>query len=137
MAVRRKAALAAACIAWLCGQGAAAQDRYPGSEWDTVAPAQAGWSADRLDAAKKWSSEIGTSAVVVVRHGAMVAEWGDTSADILLNSARKSLLSALIGIAVARHQIDLNATLADLGIDDIGWREFAMLLVMILDAEHR
>jgi CubicO group peptidase (beta-lactamase class C family) len=40
------------------------------------------------------------------------------SANILLNSARKSLLSALIGIAVGQHRIALNDTLAKLGIDD-------------------
>ena len=43
---------------------------------------------------------------------------GEKSADILLNSARKSLLSALIGIAVAHHQIDLDATVGNLRIDD-------------------
>ena len=32
---------------------------------------------------------------------------------------RKSLLSALIGIAVAEHRIDLDASLAQLGIDDV------------------
>ena len=31
---------------------------------------------------------------------------------------RKSLLSALIGIAVADHRINLNANLAQLGTDD-------------------
>jgi CubicO group peptidase (beta-lactamase class C family) len=56
--------------------------------------------------------------VVIVQHGAIVGSWGDTSANILLNSARKSLLSALIGIAVAHHQIDLDANVGGLGIDD-------------------
>ncbi|MGO9999931.1 MAG: serine hydrolase domain-containing protein [Acetobacteraceae bacterium] len=121
MVVRNKAALAVATIVWLfCRTIAAAPaaDRYPGSEWDRTAPTQAGWSASELDAAQKWSTLIGTTAVVIVQHGAIVASWGDISADILLNSARKSLLSALIGIAVGNHQIDLNDTLARLGIDD-------------------
>ncbi len=95
-----------------------AAERYPGTEWQHIAPAQAGWSADQLAHAQDWSQTIGTSAVVVVQHGAIVAEWGDVTANILLNSARKSLLSALIGIAVGHHQIDPNATLAELGIDD-------------------
>ena len=42
--------------------------------------------------------------MVIVQHGAIVASWGETSAVILLNSARKNLLSALIGIAVAHGQ---------------------------------
>ena len=95
-----------------------AAERYPGAEWDRVAPAQAGWSADALAQAQAWSQTIGTSAVVIVQHGAIVDEWGDVTANILLNSARKSLLSALVGIAVGQHRIDPNATLAALGIDD-------------------
>jgi CubicO group peptidase (beta-lactamase class C family) len=95
-----------------------AAERYPGTEWEHIAPGQAGWSAEQLAHAQDWSRTIGTSAVVVVQHGAIVAEWGDVTANILLNSARKSLLSALIGIAVGHHQIDPNATLAELGIDD-------------------
>ena len=71
-----------------------------------------------LAQAQAWSQQVGTSTVVIVQHGAIVAEWGDVSANILLNSARKSLLSALIGMAVGQHKIDPNATLAELGIDD-------------------
>lgn len=94
------------------------QQRYPGTSWQQLSPAQSGWSPKWLAAAEEWSRAIGSSAVVVVQHGAIVASWGDTNADLLLNSARKSLLSALIGIAVAKHQIDLNATMGELGIDD-------------------
>jgi CubicO group peptidase (beta-lactamase class C family) len=48
----------------------------------------------------------------------VVAEWGDTSARLELESVRKSLLSALIGIAVAEHQMSLDSSLEQLGIDD-------------------
>jgi len=105
-------------VFWLCAGPCTAAERYPGTEWEHVAPAQAGWSAQQLADAEAWSQTIGTSAVVIVQHGAIVAEWGDVTGNILLNSARKSLLSALIGIAVGHHQIDPNATLARLGIDD-------------------
>lgn len=105
-------------IFWLCCGPCTAADRYPGAEWERTAPAQAAWSADQLAHAQAWSQTIGTSAVVVVQHGAIVAEWGDVTANILLNSARKSLLSALIGIAVGHHQINPNATLDTLSIDD-------------------
>src|ERR1700761_4708104 len=92
--------------------------RYPAAEWDQIAPAQSGWSAPQLAEAEEWSQGIGSTAVVIVQHGAIVGSWGETSANILLNSARKSLLSALIGIAVAHRQINLGATIGDLGIDD-------------------
>ncbi len=99
---------------------ARAQDaaRYPAAEWDQVASWQSGWSAPQLAQAEAMSGKIGSTAVVIVQHGAIVSSWGDTSANILLNSARKSLLSALIGIAVAHHLIDLNETIGTLGIDD-------------------
>jgi CubicO group peptidase (beta-lactamase class C family) len=55
---------------------------------------------------------------MVIHHGAVVAEWGDTVKRTELASVRKSFLSALIGIAVSRKQINLDSTLAQLGIDD-------------------
>src|SRR5579872_2705990 len=118
----RLLAIAASLTVWLCigsfSAVAARTDRYPGVEWDRTTPGQAGWSAAKLDQAAAWSQQIGTTAVVIVQHGVVVASWGEINANILLNSARKSLLSALIGIAVNKHQVDLRDTLAKLGIDD-------------------
>lgn len=54
----------------------------------------------------------------IVQHGKVVAEWGNTTKRTELASVRKSLLSALIGIAVAEHQINLDSTMGQLGIDD-------------------
>lgn len=55
---------------------------------------------------------------MIVHHGAVVAEWGDTAAKTPLASVRKSLLSALIGIALERGEIDLSQPIGALGIDD-------------------
>lgn len=90
-----------AVLLWGTAALAQTQPRYPGAAWDTIPPAQSGWSAERLAQAQSFSRQIGSTAVVVVQHGAIVASWGDTDTNLLLNSARKSLLSALIGIAVA------------------------------------
>jgi CubicO group peptidase (beta-lactamase class C family) len=65
-----------------------------------------------------WSKQIHSTAFMVVHRGAVVAEWGDTAKRTELASVRKSLLSALIGIAVAERKISLDSTLAQLGIDD-------------------
>ena len=113
--------LTAAAFILFCLLGSAAAeiaDRFPGVEWDHVAPAAAGWSAEQLKAAEEWSGKIGSTAVIVVHHGAIVGEWGDTGAKTPLASVRKSLLSALIGIAVERGEISLDKNLAQLGIDD-------------------
>lgn len=107
-----------ALLAWIAAAPAETEPRHPGVEWEYLLPSQSGWSGKKLAAAKDWSRYIGSTAVVVVQHGAIVASWGDTDADLQLNSARKSLLSALIGIAVANGQIDLDETVGELGIDD-------------------
>lgn len=102
-----------------CSCAAMAQaPRYPGATWDRIALSQSGWSGPQLDAAKTVSHQLGSAAVVVVQHGVIVASWGDTDTNLLLNSARKSLLSALMGIAVGNGQVHLDDTLARLGIDD-------------------
>ena len=100
-------------------QSVAIADNFPGAAFETTTPEAAGWSAEKLAEAKAWSQQLApTAAVMIVQHGRIVAEWGDTAVKSNLHSIRKSLLSALIGIAVDKHEIDLNATLGSLGIDD-------------------
>jgi len=48
-----------------------------------------------------------------------VAAWGDVGRRFELYSARKSLVSALAGVAVADGKLDTGKTLAELGIDDV------------------
>ncbi len=98
---------------------AAAPQAWPAKEWNQVTPEQAGWSADALAQAQAYSGSIGSTSVMVVQHGSVVASWGDIDRRIGLHSVRKSLLSAMFGIAVAQGKIDLDATLGALGIDDV------------------
>jgi CubicO group peptidase (beta-lactamase class C family) len=114
----RRLLLLAILASFLLGRVAAAQDRFPGAAWDHVPPAQAGWSEPLLADVQRWSKEINSTAFMVVHRGAVVAEWGDTAKRTELASVRKSLLSALIGIAVTERKISLDSTLAQLGIDD-------------------
>lgn len=90
----------------------------PSAEWTHISPQTSGWSAPQLGEAKAFADAHDVSAVMVVQHGSVVAEWGDTSKPMELASIRKSLLDSLIGIAVAQHQIDLAGTLQQLGVDD-------------------
>jgi CubicO group peptidase (beta-lactamase class C family) len=114
-------AVGALCALLIFGGAAevrAAADRFPAAGWEEVDPDAAGWSRDKLAKAQAWSQQIGSTAVMVVHRGAVVAQWGDTVAKTPLASVRKSLLSALIGNAVERGQINLNRTIGALGIDD-------------------
>jgi CubicO group peptidase (beta-lactamase class C family) len=90
----------------------------PAREWATVDPAAVGWSAERLAAAGALASTSGSAAIVVVDNGTVIWTWGGVSTPRALHSVRKSILSALIGVAIERGQIDPSATLAALGIDD-------------------
>jgi CubicO group peptidase (beta-lactamase class C family) len=119
LAARRlRAAMTLLALAWTTVALAQTPPRYPGAVWDELTPAQSGWSAKGLADAEEWSRAIGSSAVVIVQHGAIVGAWGDVDADLGLHSVRKSLLSALIGVAAEKGRINLTATMAELGIDD-------------------
>jgi CubicO group peptidase (beta-lactamase class C family) len=61
-----------------------------------------------------------TTAFLVLDRGRIVLDYGTTTEPSFLASARKSVLSVLYGVAVADGTIRLDATLGDLGIDDIG-----------------
>ena len=107
------------------GQSAAAQtktqDSFPGKSWGHISSLEkAGWSKEKLAAAHEYSNadSIHTSAVMIVRGGEVVDEWGDIDKKIDSYSVRKSLLSALIGIYSSEGVIDINQTLEQLGIDD-------------------
>jgi CubicO group peptidase (beta-lactamase class C family) len=81
-------------------------------------PAQAGWSAPKLAEARAFSTTINTAAVMLVAGGKVVDAWGEIARPYNVHSIRKSFLSALYGIHDAEGRIDLEATLAQLGIDD-------------------
>ena len=94
------------------------RETVPAQEWQTVSPESVGWSAERLETAHKFAERIGSGSVIVVVHGSIVAAWGDTDHKRYIASARKSMLSALIGLHVQSGEIDLTSTLDQLGIDD-------------------
>jgi CubicO group peptidase (beta-lactamase class C family) len=107
-----------AVLAWVSAAPAQTERRYPGVEWEQIPPAQSGSSSKEFAVARDWSRSIGSTAVVVVRHGAIATSWGEIDTDLQLNSVRKSFLSALIGIAVSDGQIRLDTAMGQLGIDD-------------------
>lgn len=61
-----------------------------------------------------------TTAFLVLDRGHIMLDHGTTTTPTFLASARKSVLSVLYGPAVADGTIRLDATLGELGIDDIG-----------------
>jgi CubicO group peptidase (beta-lactamase class C family) len=98
---------------------AAARHEYPGKEWTQASnPEDRGWSLKGLAAAKTYADSLDTAAVIIVDDGIIISQWGATSTKFNVHSIRKSFLSALYGIAVAKSQINLSATMEQLGVDD-------------------
>jgi len=112
----RRVLAAVVLVSCLLGRAATADDGVPGADWAHLDIAQGGWSSAELTPIKNWSHSINSTAVMVVHHGAVVAEWGDIVKRTELASVRKSFLSALIG--TAEHKIALDSTLQRLGVDD-------------------
>jgi len=93
---------------------------YPGATW-TVAPDPQllGWSERRLKAVEERARALGSDALLVVDRGVIVLEHGASARNLIVQSCRKSFLSALYGIQVQAGVIDLDSSLADLGVDDL------------------
>jgi dihydroorotase/N-acyl-D-amino-acid deacylase len=112
---------AAACFASPNASAQRAPATFPGDTWQRVTdPTRIGWSKAGLDSVQSMISRMNSSAMVVVEHGKIVYSYGDLTAQSYLASVRKSVLSMLYGIEIARHHIDTSKTLAQLGIDDVG-----------------
>ena len=96
----------------------------PGEQWEDVARgdlAGYGWSADALQRTSAFIRDsANTTGLVVVDRGRIVFDYGDVSELSYLASVRKSILAMLYGSWVERGIIDLDVTLAELGVDDEG-----------------
>jgi len=65
-------------------------------------------------------NKMHTTGLVVARYGKIIYEFGDTEELSYIASCRKSILAMLYGKYVENGTIDLNKTLEEIGIDDIG-----------------
>ena len=94
---------------------------FPTTSWERIDdPRAAGWSPAGLEKFRQRLATTETAALLAVYRGRVLFEYGDVHTPNYLASERKSLLSTLYGNYVASGKIRLDATLADLGIDDIG-----------------
>lgn len=92
---------------------------FPGATWQLISKPEAeGFSTAELLKAKQYADSINTAAVMVVVHGKLVYQWGEVATKYNTHSIRKSFLSAFYGKYVKQGLINMDATMADLGIDD-------------------
>lgn len=87
------------------------------TQWATAE--QAGFDGAALEQARQQADRAKSAAVLAVYRGRVLLAWGDVARKLELHSVRKSLYAALYGIATEKGLVDLDATLASLGIDDL------------------
>lgn len=94
---------------------------FPGTTWDSVAePRSAGWSRNGLDSVRTKLKTLPSTGFMAVVGGRVLMSYGDLDTVSYIASIRKSVLSMIMGNYVRRGTIDLDRTLAQLGMDDIG-----------------
>jgi CubicO group peptidase (beta-lactamase class C family) len=98
---------------------AASSAQVPGEYWEIYkSPEEAGWSSQGMAEAEALFVETGAAAFMVIYDGRILAAWGNTTRRFMCHSVRKSFLSGLYGVYVDAGAIDLDKTMAELGIED-------------------
>lgn len=97
---------------------------FPGEEWEYVPRFDLddyGWDEEKLGELFEFIRDsANTTGLVVVDRGRVVFTFGDIEELSYLASCRKSILAMLYGYWVENGTIDLEATMEELGVDDIG-----------------
>ena len=94
---------------------------WPGATWDSIRdPRIAGWTRAGLDSVRAVLSTKETTGFVAIVGGRKLMTYGNIDTVTYIASARKSIISMLFGNYVRNGTVDLNKSLADLGMDDIG-----------------
>lgn len=101
------------------------QPTYPSETWEYLRRPDAlgayGWDADTLQRLRAFVRDsANTTGLVVVDRGRVVFTYGDIEELSYLASVRKSILAMLYGYWVENGTIDLEATIGELGMDDVG-----------------
>lgn len=89
------------------------------NDLEYVTPEDVGYSSQKLEEARQFAEQSGFDAVMALYDGKILFSWGSVAQNYNAHSIRKPFLSALYGIHVSRGNINLNATMEELNIDDI------------------
>ena len=91
----------------------------PGPAWSQSPAAAEGWDQAILEGAWEKARQAHYASGMLIYRGRVIGQFGDVTRPYQTRSIRKGMLNAVVGQLVAEGNIDLNATLADLGIDDV------------------
>ena len=86
----------------------------------TLPETTTGWDLPKVHTAFQYACKMGTTTLILITDGKVVRSMGDVSVPLRVHSVRKALLSALVGqhAGTGPNQINLESSLAELGIDD-------------------
>jgi len=90
----------------------------PWERWSS--PEAAGYSSAGLQAAEEEARRLGTTGLMVVKGGKVLLEYGDIEAIGYMAAGRYSIAAMVFGTPVRAGTIDLDLTLAEMGLDDKG-----------------
>ncbi len=94
---------------------------FPGAEWDEVPAAEKTAACQAVLARAEGQLQAGaTTALVAARNGRIVFSYGPIATPGIVESVRKSILAMMYGRYVVDGTVDLDRTLGDLAVDDIG-----------------
>ena len=99
--------------------GCAVGPQKRGTAFESILPSEAGYSEEKLKALEMLLQASGSESLLLLHEGKVFFSWGDVSRKRLVHSMRKALLNGLIGQCVAKGKLDLDATLAQMQVDDI------------------
>ena len=96
--------------------------RIDTASWKHVPPEEMGFDSKRLELIPKLikRAKMGTSAVMVVAGGKVIYEYGDTSTPSDVSACWTSLLAMCFGRYINAQTVDLNETLEEIGLSDVG-----------------
>ena len=100
-----------------------AQPIYPnnGEDWSRAAPSKYGFDNQKVKELRKFIIDsMNTTGLMVIVGGECIYKFGSIDRTSYIASCRKSVLSMLYGKYVENGTIDLNKTIEEVGIDDIG-----------------
>jgi CubicO group peptidase (beta-lactamase class C family) len=106
-------------IVFLFSDKTIAQDKYtyPNNDWEHITENS---PCSPMNLLRQYVIDsLNTTGLLIIKGGKIALEYGETDDTSYLASARKSVLSMMYGKYVNNGEIDLNATLKELGIDDV------------------
>ena len=108
---------------------------YPDNEWEMMENiSDYGWNQDKINELYRYAIDsTNATGIIVIQSGKMIYDYGDTHELSYIASVRKSLLSMLYGKYVENGTINLDKTLKELKIDDIGMLQDIEKSATILD----